>query len=179
MPLAVSVQQPYADLIVAGAKPVENRTWKTQHRGELWIHASRWESKASREDWQADPNYPGDGLVQAVVGRVAVVDVVAVEAVSAAFRISHFQKRFASRPEARRSQEELAATLSDRVRRLVEGWTDEQWRHASGPWCWILTDPVRLEKPLPMAGKLMTWSFDLPDRPLAAPNSPQHADDSQ
>lgn len=38
---ALSVQQPYAGLIVAGIKDVENRTWGTAYRGELVIHAGK------------------------------------------------------------------------------------------------------------------------------------------
>ena len=36
----LSVRQPWAYLIVAGYKPVENRTWNTSYRGPLLIHAS-------------------------------------------------------------------------------------------------------------------------------------------
>ncbi len=41
MTLALSIQQPWAALIIAGIKPVENRTWSTRHRGALLIHAGR------------------------------------------------------------------------------------------------------------------------------------------
>ena len=37
----LSIQQPWAGLIVAGDKDVENRTWKTNYRGPLLIHASK------------------------------------------------------------------------------------------------------------------------------------------
>jgi len=40
MAKALSVKQPYAALICAGIKTVENRTWKTSYRGGLLIHAS-------------------------------------------------------------------------------------------------------------------------------------------
>jgi hypothetical protein len=36
----LSVRQPWAYLIVAGYKDVENRTWRTSYRGPLLIHAS-------------------------------------------------------------------------------------------------------------------------------------------
>jgi hypothetical protein len=36
----LSVKQPYAAFICAGVKTVENRTWKTDYRGRLLIHAS-------------------------------------------------------------------------------------------------------------------------------------------
>jgi hypothetical protein len=38
---ALSVRRPWAGLIVAGHKPVENRTWVTRYRGLLHIHAGR------------------------------------------------------------------------------------------------------------------------------------------
>ena len=38
---ALSIRQPWAWLIVNGYKPVENRTWKTNYRGELMIHAAK------------------------------------------------------------------------------------------------------------------------------------------
>jgi hypothetical protein len=36
---ALSIRQPWASLIVAGHKDVENRTWSTRYRGPLLIHA--------------------------------------------------------------------------------------------------------------------------------------------
>jgi hypothetical protein len=36
----LSVRQPFAWLIVHGFKPYENRSWNTNFRGRLWIHAS-------------------------------------------------------------------------------------------------------------------------------------------
>lgn len=38
---ALSIRQPWAGLIVAGYKDVENRGWFTPYRGQLLIHASR------------------------------------------------------------------------------------------------------------------------------------------
>jgi hypothetical protein len=38
--VALSVRQPWAHLIVTGRKSVELRSWSTDYRGVLWIHAS-------------------------------------------------------------------------------------------------------------------------------------------
>lgn len=38
---ALSIRQPWADLILWGIKDVENRTWATDFRGRLLIHAGR------------------------------------------------------------------------------------------------------------------------------------------
>jgi hypothetical protein len=38
---ALSVQQPWAWLLAHGHKDVENRSWRTKHRGEFLIHAGK------------------------------------------------------------------------------------------------------------------------------------------
>lgn len=38
---ALSIQQPWAWLIVNGYKDIENRSWPTKMRGPIWIHASK------------------------------------------------------------------------------------------------------------------------------------------
>ena len=38
---ALSIRQPWAWLIVAGFKDIENRTWPTSFRGELLVHAGK------------------------------------------------------------------------------------------------------------------------------------------
>jgi len=45
---ALSIKQPWAWLIVNGYKDIENRTWKTNYRGKLLIHASK--------SWDFDAN---------------------------------------------------------------------------------------------------------------------------
>lgn len=37
---ALSVKQPWAELLVSGRKTIEIRTWRTNHRGPVLIHAS-------------------------------------------------------------------------------------------------------------------------------------------
>lgn len=39
--LALSLRQPWAWLVAAGIKPVENRTWPTKFRGRFYIHAAK------------------------------------------------------------------------------------------------------------------------------------------
>lgn len=38
---ALSIQQPWAWLIVKGYKDIENRSWPTKHRGKILIHAGK------------------------------------------------------------------------------------------------------------------------------------------
>lgn len=36
----ITVKQPWASLIVEGIKDIENRTWKTNFRGRVLVHAA-------------------------------------------------------------------------------------------------------------------------------------------
>lgn len=47
---ALSIWQPWASLIIAGPKRVENRNWGTPWRGPLLIHASK--AQGEKPDWQ-------------------------------------------------------------------------------------------------------------------------------
>lgn len=49
--IALSIRQPWAWLIVAGHKDIENRDWPTNYRGDCLIHASK--SATRREFEQA------------------------------------------------------------------------------------------------------------------------------
>lgn len=47
---ALSVRQPWAWLIVNGFKDIENRTWHTNYRGRVLIHASKGMTRDEYED---------------------------------------------------------------------------------------------------------------------------------
>lgn len=81
---ALSVHPHMAWLIVHGFKPVENRNWRTQHRGPLLIHASTWPCEAPAillPDLEARygirvPEYPDEWPTGGVIGVVDLVDIV-------------------------------------------------------------------------------------------------------
>jgi len=39
--IGLSIRQPWVELILSGRKTIEVRSWKTDHRGELWLHAGK------------------------------------------------------------------------------------------------------------------------------------------
>jgi hypothetical protein len=39
--VALSIRQPWAELILRGLKTIEVRSWPTKHRGLLWLHAGK------------------------------------------------------------------------------------------------------------------------------------------
>jgi hypothetical protein len=79
----LSVKQPWAWLIVNGHKDVENRSWRTVHRGPLLIHASGRPDPVAMRDFVAwcerqGVSAPSEPLTRgAIVGRVEVRDVIA------------------------------------------------------------------------------------------------------
>lgn len=76
---AITIRQPYAWLIIAGHKPVENRTWNIHHRGPLAIHAGVRMHDHSIEEIERRCNVQIDRaalLHGGVIGIVDLVDVV-------------------------------------------------------------------------------------------------------
>jgi len=67
---AITIHQPWAELIVRGEKDVENRSWRTHHRGPLLIHAGARAGGASF----AEHGVSEDAERSAIIGVVEVVD---------------------------------------------------------------------------------------------------------
>ena len=67
---AITIHQPWAELIVRGEKDVENRSWRTLHRGPLLIHAG---ARADQESFQ-EHGVPDDAERSAIIGVVEVID---------------------------------------------------------------------------------------------------------
>jgi ASCH domain-containing protein len=71
----LTIRQPWAELIIMGIKPIENRSWKTEHRGPLLIHAGQaYEGTPDIEHkYGIDPDALDYG---AIIGRVDLIDIV-------------------------------------------------------------------------------------------------------
>lgn len=77
---ALSIRQPWATAIASGIKPVENRTWKTNFRGRIYIHASQ---KFDHEglEWLVTNGHmpaisPANFLTGGIVGTATITDCV-------------------------------------------------------------------------------------------------------
>lgn len=73
---ALSIRQPWAELILQGRKTIELRTWSTTHRGALALHAAQKMKTENCETYALDPETLTRG---ALVGRVDLVDVVELD----------------------------------------------------------------------------------------------------
>src|SRR6476661_3662016 len=78
----LSLLQPWASLVILGAKKIQTRSWRTAHRGELLIHASLGKkggvlvSEAPFKKYIPDFKQLPFG---AIIGKVYLEDVVPVE----------------------------------------------------------------------------------------------------
>jgi len=134
---ALSIKQPWASLIAHGIKNVENRTWKTNFRGKIFIHASAkpvevlFSVEQSAQLWMngfdattviSKESFP----ISAIIGEVEIVDCV----------INH---------------ESIWAEKSDWQE---VGWTEKQIYN------WVLANAVLYDKPiLNVKGKLSFWEY--------------------
>jgi hypothetical protein len=82
---ACSIKQPWANLIAHGIKDIENRTWRTNFRGKILIHAPKKDDSQSilfTEDQFYCMHYNGyyhnitDKKTSAIIGTVEIVDCV-------------------------------------------------------------------------------------------------------
>jgi hypothetical protein len=134
----LSLCQPWAALVVAGAKRYETRSWQTAHRGPLAIHASARFPPAARALCRAEPfrlllEQAGylDWTCLPTRAVVGVVDLVACR---------------------------LAVELSD-----LDPVERQLGDFGPGRWAWQLANPRRLATPIPGRGRLGV--FDGPELP--------------
>ena len=84
---ALSIRQPWAELILQGRKTIELRTWPTSYRGRIAIHASQTVREEACIAYSLDPARVVRG---ALVGTVELVDVLPLdEAAWEALRDQH------------------------------------------------------------------------------------------
>lgn len=138
----LSVKQPWASLIVGGIKNIENRTWKTNYRGRIFIHAAlkpdniklEIEGQASDREIQmfsALGRAEDDNLFGCIIGSVEIVDCV----------INH------------------ESIWAEPAYQTLE---DARWGSDAKPiYNWVLANPIQFANPwLNIKGKLGLWDFD-------------------
>ncbi len=93
---ALSIRQPWAELILQGRKTIELRTWRTNYRGRLALHAGQAIRKEACAAYGVDPARVVRG---ALVGTVELVEIVALDASAwEALRDQHLSLRDFSGP---------------------------------------------------------------------------------
>lgn len=85
---AITIKQPFASLIAAGIKEYEFRTWKTNYRGEILIHAGKSIDKDAMKKFESlKLEYP----TGCIIAKAKLTDCVPVtEAVKEELRKKNF-----------------------------------------------------------------------------------------
>ena len=68
----LTIKQPWASLIMLGLKKYEFRSWKTEYRGELLIHAGKGIDKDGME--RLKKYIPEDIPYEGIIGKVRLID---------------------------------------------------------------------------------------------------------
>lgn len=134
---ALTVSQPWAQLIAVRAKRIETRSWTTRYRGPIAIHAGQavpsldQQGPAAQAAWTVCRR-PADELPRGVV--VATARLVHVEATDS--------------PQLDRVLAEFGAP--------TEEWLGD---YSPSRWAWCLDDIVALPEPIPARGSLGLWEW--------------------
>ena len=88
---ALSIRQPWVELILAGRKTIELRTWHTKYRGKIAIHAAQKMNTQHCKTYDLDP----DSLVRgALAGTVELVEIIKLDETQyEALRDSHLSPK--------------------------------------------------------------------------------------
>jgi hypothetical protein len=72
----ISIRQPWALLVCAGQKVIENRTWASTHRGVVAVHTGSFQLGVPQ---QIDPSLRRLFAFGAIIGTVEIYNVVTIE----------------------------------------------------------------------------------------------------
>lgn len=71
---AISIRQPWAELILAGKKTVELRTYDTKYRGEIWLHTGQKVDEVGMEQFKLENLYTGGYVGKITLEMVLPLD---------------------------------------------------------------------------------------------------------
>ena len=137
----ISLWQPFAQLIVLGEKQYETRSWCTNHRGKLLIHASLTPYKNVEKDICRDAKIminrylsehgllPEELIKGAIVGCVEITDCIMMD------------------------DEMINMQISPKEYYLGD------W--AAGRYAWKVENPVMFRKPIMVKGNQGLWNYNI------------------
>ena len=154
----ISLLQPFASLVVMGAKKIETRSWNTEFRGELYIHASLGKAYgpqklSCRELCYKEPfiNFINGGLAYdklpfgKIIGKVHLVDTFESELLFT--YINHNEDLF--------NLDNL--NIHDVYKQEMKFGDYSENRFG-----WLFRNAQTID-PIPAKGKQGFWNYDLPE----------------
>lgn len=139
----LSIIQPFAHLIATGEKRIENRTWHTNYRGLLAIHASKGRKYGDEPvdvlamAYGVKPSHLSFGAIVAVAELVDCV-------------------KLGYQPPSR-GNIHPAKWITPSWAKVKYPWFDSH-DHREGPVCWVLQNVLKLSEPIPMSGAQNLWA---------------------
>lgn len=133
MAKALSLLQPFAELVVIRSKHFETRSWPTKYRGELYIHASAKFHSEYLELCYRDEHFkreipnPHSLQVGKIIGKCWV---------DGCYPVEEVRDNLVGSPEL---------SFGD---------------YSDGRWAWMLTHAEKFKQPIPYKGSLSIWDFD-------------------
>ena len=134
---AMTVIQPWAYLLASGKKQNETRSWRTNYRGEILIHAGKKDMTQAMRQTLFEARYMEKAGVfsmnmelGAIIGKAVLVDC--------------FQIDEAYRYKLRRENEAELAFGDYRL----------------GRYAWVMKDPVLFDEPIPAIGRQGLWNWE-------------------
>jgi hypothetical protein len=129
---ALTICQPYAELIARGEKRVENREWPTRYRGPLLIHAGKSRDWLNGETDLELANEFGRRIeFGAIVAKAQLVACLHIDDIDCGKHDKDFP------------------------------WLRDH-NHTSGTWCLILDEVERLPEPIVWRGAQGLWEYSPP-----------------
>ena len=152
----LSVKNPFAYLILQGGKDVENRTWTTDYRGRLYIHASG-DTLPFLTD---EPNLTDDYARKLEVFLDTLAEYYSKCDINKGTTVESFMNAVIDNPELwlLKSQSIIGyVDLVDVIQNSSSPWSID------GQYHWILKNPTLLENPIrQVKGRLGLWNYNLP-----------------
>jgi len=140
----LTVKQPWASLIVSGIKDIENRTWKTNFRGRILIHAGMaktsgmmavYLNRAQYAKFRESVGFSGLDFIEpigAIIGSVEIVDCV----------VNH------------------SSIWAEKTISVPDEDINPKTVFEKPAYNWVLANPIIFKEPIPCKGKLSFWEFD-------------------
>lgn len=160
---ALSIKQPWASLIAHGIKDIENRTWKTNFRGRIYIHSSMNWQKHEFTHEQSTILSLFDEVeefnLSAIIGEVDIVDcVINHPSIWAEHKLKGRQC-----PECGCTEYVNKNLVGDGYR-MCKQCHQDWWidiTYGKPIYNWVLANPVLYDEPiLNVKGKLSFWEFN-------------------
>ncbi|MDB4876410.1 MAG: hypothetical protein JWM41_2856 [Gemmatimonadetes bacterium] len=145
---ALTLTQPWASLVAFGAKSIETRSWRTEYRGRIAIHAAKGFPDDARYFVSASPFQEtlsaAMGLSPVLASALPIASIIAVATLKDCFK---FDARTAMLIEGRA----ITGRLPDHELAFGD--------YSPGRFGFVLADVVALREPVPARGMLNLWNI--------------------